>query len=174
MSFCNRPIVIRGKQVMLLFACACLLTGARPRKIPVYQLITAHRGPIRVVLEMRECNVPFTSGGSSSGWGYDDDQPTVNDFRCVGMYLRIRHKRLNIFKDVYTVFSNVNTVSVSKSHRGGAFAVRLMGGDASTSYWATVNFTYQKSVHQYEPVTRTIRSMEFPQQCYEKCTYHLW
>ncbi len=132
--------------------------------------IAIRKGVLTLVLHMAFDHGTYSEAHSDRSWGLF----TENNYRCASMDVTVAHQRLRFSDELFRPLSNIVRASLSQSNKTRQFAVHIGGGDAGAAYWATITFKYIKSRNRYEPVSRVIRSAEFPNQYYEKCVYHMW
>ena len=118
----------------------------------------------------------FTTADCKLAWGIE---PTTGDrrsenYRCTALTVLVGNQRVGIEAEVFNQFSNLRTASISVGSHRKRFAIHLLGGYGTERYWATVGFRYVDNLKDYEPVYRTIRSVEHPHSRYEKCDFHCW
>lgn len=155
----------------------CLPFSAQPRATThaLFRDVTARKGDLAVIFRMKLDKQAYTFNQSYLAWGVSDkNEIDPVNYRCAGLTIKIGTHDEEVNEDVYSGFSNLDTVSISRSPKGHQFAVHLSGGDAAGGYWATISFKFIKFTHQFEPVSRVVRNGEFPNRYYEKCIYHLW
>lgn len=165
----------------IAFCCALLSwflpLNAQPRAIShaLYRDFTARKGDLTVIFQMKLDKNAYTFNQSYLAWGLSDKhEMDPTNYRCTGLTIKIGKHEEEINEDVFSGFTNLDTVSISGSPQGHQFAIHLSGGDAAGGYWATITFKFVQFTHRFEPVARVVRNGEFPHRYYEKCIYHLW
>ncbi len=177
MNTISKHAVLVATSVIFLFAGSFFKPICAQTKPPAkYQNIKAHLGNITCTFRMKLDKQRYSTEESDLSWGLANTKEYFDavNYRCVALDITVGKQKLDVNDDVYMPFSNIDTVSITRSRMVKQFAIHIAGGDAASGYWSTINFKLIKSIHDYEPVSRVIRSGEFPDQYYEICTYHLW
>ena len=100
-------------------------------------------------------------------WGADQECP-----RKVIAALTVKMDKKAIFVPVsaYGDLANLGSIAVKPTRDG--FEVDIGGGDAATSYSATLQFQRGSTAESTVLRTRTVRSGEFPDEDWEETRYH--
>lgn len=130
----------------------------------------AKNGDITLTLNMKHDSAVYSESQSDLCWGLF----SANNYRYKDATIFVGHDMLQYSNEMLRPLSNVTRVSISRSRHPREFQIHIAGGDASAAYWATITFRFIKSRQTYEPVSRVIRSAEFPKRYYEICTFHMW
>lgn len=156
----------------------CFKPNKGPIHINTIKTIDAHLDDIKCTFYLKKDSKPYTDNTSVDCWGLYTHSLTENvlNYRCVGLSVSIKQIHVDIMNSVFSAMANIYSVWISSSKSQKTFAIHVSGGDASTAYWATINFKYIKGYDHYDsyiPTSRIIRLAEFP-KVFESSIYHLW
>ena len=112
------------------------------------------------------------AGGSCSNpkdwvWGSDRECPRKV---IAALTVKIDKKAIFVPVSAYADLANLRSIAVKPTRDG--FEVDIGGGDAATSYSATLHFKRDLTPEPAALSTRTVRSGEFPDDAWEETRYH--
>ena len=122
-----------------------------------------HNEPIKLVARLEKLKTRETcQGGSSRRWGSEYDCP---NWQIAQLVLSFEKRSVFIPYSAFSDLGNPTSIQIEKDDGRSLYLIKIKGGDAATSYRATLKFEADLLLE------RIVYHGEFPDDAWEKTIY---
>ena len=155
--------MIKNILISLFLFTQVLLADAATIELQARESATLSEGPIKVIVNLEKLE-SVTHCPSASSWRWGSEQACPSS-RIASLEISFRNKSVFIPYSTFADLGNPVSLEIEQDNKGITYSVKIAGGDAATSYKATIKF---KSDLLLEKI---VRHGEFPDSAWEKRYY---